>query len=86
MFKDCSSLTSINLSNFNTNNVTDMGYMFKDCKSLTSIDITNFDCEKIKTTDCLKDMFIGCNSLKIRNIKYRDFKIRNQAMIDLKGI
>ena len=28
MFSDCSSLTSLNLSNFNTNNVIDMSYMF----------------------------------------------------------
>ena len=35
MFFDCSSLTSLNLSNFNTNNVTKMWSMFsginKDC-------------------------------------------------------
>ena len=34
----------------------------------------------------MEGMFSGCNSLKIKNIKYRDFKIRNQAMIDLMGI
>ena len=28
MFFKCSSLSSLNLSNFNTNNVTDMSYMF----------------------------------------------------------
>ena len=31
MFSYCSSLTSLNLSNFNTNNVTDMSYMFCGC-------------------------------------------------------
>ena len=34
MFSDCSSLTSLNLSNFNTNNVNDMSYMFSECSSL----------------------------------------------------
>ena len=38
MFCDCSSLTSLNLSNFNTINVTNMSDMFfglkKDCKIL----------------------------------------------------
>ena len=29
MFYECSSLTSLNLSNFNTNNVKDMGDIFK---------------------------------------------------------
>ena len=43
MFYSCSSLTSINLSNFNTNNVTNMSYMFYCCKSLTSLDISNLN-------------------------------------------
>ena len=34
MFYGCSSLNSINLSNFNTNNVTDMSCMFDGCSSL----------------------------------------------------
>ena len=34
MFDGCSSLTNINLSNFNTNNVTNMSWMFNGCSSL----------------------------------------------------
>ena len=34
MFYECSSLTSLNLSNFNTNNVEDMREMFDGCSSL----------------------------------------------------
>ena len=34
MFYECSSLIYINLSNFNTQNVTDMSYMFSYCSSL----------------------------------------------------
>ena len=52
--------------------------MFKDCSSLTSINIKNFNCDKIKITDELKDMFKGCNQLKIENVEHSDFKIRNQ--------
>ncbi len=37
MFAWCSSLTSLNLSNFNNNNVTDMSWMFFWCSSLTSL-------------------------------------------------
>ena len=36
MFYNCSSLSSLNLSNFNTNNVQDMNNMFYYCSSLTS--------------------------------------------------
>ena len=31
MFAYCSSFKKLNLNNFNTNNVTDMGYMFGEC-------------------------------------------------------
>ena len=42
MFEFCSSLTSLNLSNFNTSNVVDMESMFSNCGSLTSLDLSNF--------------------------------------------
>ena len=35
MFRGCLSLTNINLSNFNTNNVIDMNNMFFNCCSIT---------------------------------------------------
>ena len=84
MFYNCSSLTSINLSNFNTNNVTNMSYMFCNCSSLTSINLSNFNCDKIKETNDMEDMFKNCQLLNINNIKYKDFKIRGQLIIDLK--
>ena len=43
MFYECEYLTNIDLSNFNTQNVTDMSYMFSRCKSLTNIDLSNFN-------------------------------------------
>ena len=60
MFYYCSSLTSLDLSNFNTSNVTNMGYMFSDCSSLTSLDLSNFNTSKV--TD-MHNMFFGCSSL-----------------------
>ena len=38
MFGGCKSLTNIDLSNFNTQNVTNMNFMFGGCNSLTNID------------------------------------------------
>ena len=43
MFSDCSSLTSLNLSNFNTNNVNNMSRMFDCCSSLNSLNLSNFN-------------------------------------------
>ncbi len=42
MFSGCTSLTNIDLSNFITQNVTDMRSMFHGCNSLTNIDLSNF--------------------------------------------
>ena len=42
MFYNCSSLTSLDLSSFNTSKVTDMGDMFSSCSKLTTqINIMN---------------------------------------------
>ena len=43
MFSGCKSLTNLNLSNFNTQNVTNMEWMFSWCKSLKK--------RKVITTD-----------------------------------
>ena len=43
MFASCHSLTSIDLSHFNTANVTSMSNMFYDCTSLTTLDLNSFD-------------------------------------------
>ena len=43
MFVWCDKLKNINLSNFNTQNVTDMKSMFSECESLKNIDISNFN-------------------------------------------
>ena len=58
MFFDCSSLTSLNLSNFNTNNVRDMGYMLSKCSSLTTLNLSNFNTNNVKD---MTEMFSGIN-------------------------
>ena len=42
MFKNCSSLTSLNLSNFNISGNENISNMFIDCKSLGNLNIKNF--------------------------------------------
>ena len=43
MFCNCESLTNLDISNFDTSNVKDMGDMFTACHYLTSLDLTCFD-------------------------------------------
>ena len=48
MFYECSSLNSIYLSNFNTNNVTNMRDMFYGCKNLKKENIIIRDKNSLK--------------------------------------
>ena len=43
MFRECSSLTNLDVSNFDTSQVTNMGNMFSECNSLTNLDVSNFN-------------------------------------------
>ena len=60
MFNGCRGLTSIDLSNFDTSNVTNMSYMFYGCESLTSIDLSNFNTSKVTN---ISSMFNDCRGL-----------------------
>ena len=60
MFSYCSSLTELDLSNFDTSNVTNMRGMFDNCGNLTSLDLSNFDTSNV--TD-MNSMFYYCQSL-----------------------
>ena len=61
MFCGCSSLSHINLSNFNTINVTNMSCMFSWCSSLSNIsDISIWDTKNVTN---MNSMFCGCSSL-----------------------
>ena len=51
MFSHCKSLSSLDLSNFNTQNVTDMVYMLYNCKSLSSLDLSNFNTQNVIDMD-----------------------------------
>ena len=43
MFYACTSLINLDISNFNTQNITDMGGMFNGCESLNTIDVSHFN-------------------------------------------
>ena len=61
MFRNCSSLQSLDLSNFDTSNVTDMQYMFEKCSSLQSLYLSNFDLREVTE---MGRMFSGCSNLE----------------------
>ncbi len=67
MFDDCFSLTSLDLSNFDTSNVARMDFMFVDCTSLTSLDLSNFDTSNVTNMECMFDSCRSLTSLDVSN-------------------
>ena len=60
LFSNCDSLTSLDVSGFNTSNVTNMNSMFISCSSLTSLDVSHFNTSNV--TD-MYQLFSNCDSL-----------------------
>ena len=60
IFSECSSLTNLDLSSFDTSNVTDMSSMFKQCISLTNLNLSSFDTSNVTN---MRWMFFRCSSL-----------------------
>jgi surface protein len=60
MFKGCSSLIELDLSNWNISTALGAGEMFRDCKSLISLNLSNWDTNKFED---IGYMFAGCTLL-----------------------
>ena len=67
MFAECTSLTSINLSNFNTSNIKIFNYLFYNCVKLASLDLSSFDSSNVNS---MSFMFYNCGSLISINLSH----------------
>ena len=75
MFEDCENIIEIDLSCFDTRNVTDMKMMFFRCMHLKEIDLTNFNTENVIS---MEYMFSECYQLKHLNISsFNTKKVEN---------
>ena len=62
MFLECNEIDYLDLSNFNTNNSTDISILFYNCTKLKEIKgVNNFDTTKVMN---MSYMFYGCNELE----------------------
>ena len=62
MLYGCTKLHDLNISSFNTENVTNMYEMFNGCSSLNTLDLSHFNTRYVRT-DGMNYMFNGCSSL-----------------------
>ena len=79
MFFGCKNLTKIDLSSFNTSNVTNMNLMFSQCSKLTNIDLSSFDTSKVTK---MRNMFNCCCNLT--NLHLSSFNTSN--VTDMTGM
>jgi bacterial surface protein 26-residue repeat protein (3 repeats) (fragment) len=77
MFKDCSSLVSIDISSFDTTKVSDMNSMFEGCSALTHLDLSSFNTARVRG---MCSMFQGCRSLK--SLDLSSFNVSAVGQID----
>jgi surface protein len=59
MFKYCSSLTSLDISQYDTSLVKNMASMFYSCSKLSTLDLSHFDTSKVES---MESMFKYCTS------------------------
>ena len=65
MFKDCTSLTELNLSGSNSENVKDMSEMFNGCSALSKLVLTDFKTGQVST---MESMFRNCSTLETLDV------------------
>ena len=85
---DCSymflnaSIITIDLSKFDTSEVTSMEYMFKNCKNLTNFNLNNNNLSNLKT---MEGIFYNCNnliSITFENIDFNELTSLNEIFTD----
>ena len=67
MFVKCGKLASLDLSSFDTSNVTNMSHMFKFCTTLTELDLSNFKTDKVTN---MEYMFVDCEKITSLDLSY----------------
>ena len=74
MFAGCSSLTSLDLSSFNTSQVTDMRGLFDGSKNLTSLNVSSFNTSNVT---CMCRLFCNCTHLTFLDLSNFDMALTN---------
>ena len=77
MFSGCYNLINIDLSSFDTKNVSDMKFMFYNSYNLKNINLSSFNTQNVKN---MKSMFSYCKNL--RNIDLTSFDTKNVENMD----
>ena len=72
LFLNCTNLISLDLSSFNTHQVTNMACMFQNCDKLKNLDLSSFNTQNVTN---MYRLFSGCYNLQSINLS--SFKTQN---------
>ena len=79
MFYNCSSLQSLDLTNFNSYILSNMSYMFSGCTSLKILDLSNFNSKNVTN---INNLFSYCYSLQVLNLD----KFNTENVINMSNV
>ena len=75
MFRDCTQITTVDLTNFDTSQVSRMNGLFRGCTNLQTMDMSGID---MTSMNMVNTWFYGCSSLTDVNMKGLDIsKVTN---------
>jgi surface protein len=86
MFGNCSKLTALDVSGFNTEKVVDMYRMFENCSSLTSLDVSNFNTSNVTSMFMLFSGCSGLTSLDVTNFNLEKVSVVAEMFEDCTGL
>ena len=92
-FSNCSSLTSLDVSGWDTSKVTDLGNTFLACSSLTSLDVSGWDTSKVTnmvstfgTMYNIKSLDVsGWDTSKVTSMNYMFARSASITSLDVSG-
>ena len=86
MFRDCEKIIEIDLSHFDTSQVTNMSRMFYNCTSLISLDLTNLETSNVED---MNRLFVRCSllsSLDLSNFNTSQVKYMYSMFHECSGL
>lgn len=86
MFRNMSSLISLNLSNFDTSKVTNMSYMFFNTSSLTLLNLSNFDTSQVMNMDSIFRGMTNLTTIDLSNFDTSKVTDMSSMFADMRNL
>jgi surface protein len=86
MFSGCSGLISLDVSKFDTGNVTDMEDMFQVCSGLTSLDVSMLETDNVINMNRMFSLCYGLVSLDVSNFNMKNITDANDMFVGLENL